>query len=150
MARKVSSRVVLNRAALDAVTLGVADGLLVLADAVVAAAEPPDATPFGEGLVTTGGTVAYVLGKKVGGTASKPKTMKVKAMGVAIAGGFGFPAHLQELGTINQPARTFLTPALMATVPDAGPYIAAGVARRLATAGARAAVSAAIGARTAS
>ena len=130
MARR-NNRVVLNRAALDAITLGVADGLLALADAVIAAAKPPDAAPFGEGLVTAGGTVAYVAGKKVGGTAKKPSAMKVKSMGVAVAGGFGFPARFAELGTVNQPARPFLTPALMATVPDAGPFIRAKVAARL-------------------
>ena len=130
---RANNRLVLNRAALDAITLGMADGLLVLADAVVAAAEPPDAAPFGEGLVTTGGTIAYVLGKKVGGSGvKKPTAMKVRKMGVAVAGGFGFPARFQELGTVNQPAHPFLTPALMATVPGAGPFIRAAVAKRLA------------------
>ncbi len=131
MAVHKNNRVILNRSALDAITLGMADGLLALADAVIAATKVPDAAPYGEGLIEEGGTVAYVLGKKVGGTASKPKAMKVKSMGVAVAGGFPFPARLQELGTINQPARAFLTPALMATVPDAAPLIKAKVAERL-------------------
>ena len=52
-------------------------------------------------------------------------------MGVAVAGGFPFPARFAELGTVNQPARPFLTPALMATVPDAAPFIKAKVAERL-------------------
>ena len=146
MARK-NNRIVLNRAALDAITLGMADGLLALADAVIAATKVPDAPVLGAGLIETGGTVAYVLGKKVGGSASKPKAMKVKSMGVAVAGGFGFPAHFAELGTINEPARPFLTPALMATVPGAGPLVARAVARRLATVGQRVAVGAAIKAR---
>lgn len=147
--RKTSSRVVLNRAALDEVTLGMADGLLALADAVIAATTVPDATPYGMGLIETGSSVAYVLGKKVGGGASKPRTMRVKSMGVAIAGGFGFPAHFAELGTIHQPARPFLTPALMATVPDAGAYVGAAVQRRLGTRGERAARGAGIRARIA-
>ncbi len=146
---RTNNRVVLNRAALDAITLGMADGLLALADAVIAATNVPDAPVLGAGLIETGGTVAYVLGKNVGGAASKPKAMKVRKMGVAVAGGFGFPAHFAEFGTIHEPARPFLTPALMATVPDAGPYIATAVARRLATTGARAAVGAAIKARVA-
>lgn len=148
MVRK-NNRVVLNRAALDAVTLGMADGLLALADAVIAATRAPDAPPLGAGLIETGGTVAYAFGKKVGGTAKKPSAMKVKSMGVVVAGGFGYPAHFAEFGTVNQPARPFLTPALMATLPDAGPYIAAGVYRRLATRGQRAAKGAAIRARIA-
>lgn len=128
---RTSTRVVLNRAALDEVTLGIADGLLALADAVIAATKVPDAPPLGAGLIEEGGTVAYVLGKKVGGTARKPSAMKVRKMGVAIAGGFPFPARFAELGTVNQPARPFLTPALMATVPDAAPFIKAKVAERL-------------------
>jgi len=148
MARR-NNRVVLNRAALDAITLGLADGLLALADAVIAATKVPDAPVLGMGLIETGSTVAYVLGKKVGGTAKKPKAMKVKSMGVAIAGGFGFPAHFAEFGTINEPARPFLTPALMETVPGAGPYIGAAVADRLATVAERRAVTAAIKARAA-
>lgn len=130
MARK-NNRVVLNRAALDAITLGMADGLLAVADAVIAATKVPDAPVLGAGLIEQGGTVAYVAGKKVGGTATKPKAMKVKTMGVAVAGGFPFPARFAELGTVNQPARPFLTPALMTTVPDAAPYIRAKVAERL-------------------
>jgi len=130
MARK-NNRMVLNRAALDAITLGLADGLLALADAVVAATKVPDAPVLGAGLIEAGGTVAYVAGKKVGGTATKPKAMKVKTMGVAVAGGFPFPARFAELGTVNQPARPFLTPALMATVSDAAPFIKAKVADRL-------------------
>ena len=161
MARR-NNRVVLHRATLDAITLGLADGLLALADADIAAAKPPDEPAGSPGavrpnltergaprpeLTDAGGTVAYVAGKKVGGTAKKPSAMKVRTMGVAVAGGFGFPAHFVEFGTIHEPARPFLTPALMATVPDAGPYIAAAVARRLATTGERSARSAAIRAR---
>jgi len=141
------SRVVINRAALDAVTLGMADGLLALADAVIARTKVPDAPVIGQGLIETGDTVAYAFGKKVGGTAKKPKAMKVRGLGVVVAGGFGFPAHFAEFGTIHEPARPFLTPALMATLPDAGPYVGAAVRRRLATTGARAALSGVIKAR---
>ncbi|HSW43105.1 MAG TPA: hypothetical protein VLM76_11405 [Patescibacteria group bacterium] len=149
MAPRKNNRVVLNRAALDAITLGMADGLLALADAVIAAADVPDAAPYGQGLIEAGGTVAYVAGKKVGGEAKKPRAVKVKGQGVVVIGGFPFPAHFAEFGTVNQPARPFLTPALMATVGDAGPFIEAAMARRLAGAGERAAAGAAIRARVA-
>lgn len=132
MAPRKNNRVVLHRATLDALTLGLADGLLALADAVVAAADVPDAPPSGVGLVEAGGTLAYVAGKRVGGTARKPRALKVKGRGVVVAGGFGFPARFQEIGTVNQPARPFLTPALMETVPDAAPFIEAATAKRLA------------------
>lgn len=131
MARK-NNRLVLNRAALDAITLGMADGLLALADAVIAAAKVPDAPVLGAGLIEAGGTVAYVAGKKVGGSATKPKALKVRTLGVAVAGGFPFPARFAEIGTVNQPARPFLTPALIATVPDAAPFIGVATTKRLA------------------
>lgn len=149
MAPRKNTRVVLNRATFQQVTLGMADGLLALADAVIAAAKVPDAPVIGEGLVDAGGTVAYAFGKKVGGYAAKPRALKVKSLGVAIAGGFPFPAHLAEFGTINQPARPFLTPALMATVGDAEPYLRAAMKQRLATSGSRAAKSSSIKARIA-
>ena len=126
-----------------------ADGLLALADTVIAVTKPPDDPPYGVGLVETGGTVAYAFGKKVGGTAKKPRAMKVRSMGVAVAGGFGWPGHYAEFGTIHEPARPFLTPALMATVPEAGAFVGAAVRRRLGSAGARAARGAAIKARVA-
>lgn len=152
---RANNRVVLNRACLDAITLGMADGLLALAEAVIAAAQVPVDAAAAERehrpeLIETGGTIAYVLGKKVGGSGvTKPRAMKVRSLGVAIAGGFGFPGHLEELGTINEPARPFLTPALMATLPDAGPFIEAAMANRLATVDSRAAASSTIQTRIA-
>jgi hypothetical protein len=148
MARR-NNRVVLNRATFQEITLAMADGLLALADEVIARTRPPDDPPYGVGLVETGGTVAYAFGKKVGGTAKKPRSMKVRSMGVAIAGGFGWPGHYAEFGTIHEPARPFLTPALMGTVPEAGAFVGDAVRRRLGSAGARAARGAAIRARIA-
>jgi len=148
MVRK-NNRVILNRATFQEITLAMADGLLALADQVIATARPPDDPPYGVGLVQTGGTVAYAFGKKVGGSAKKPRAIKVKSMGVVVAGGFGWPGHYAEFGTIHEPARPFLTPALMATVPEAGAFVGAAVRQRLATTGARAARGAAIRTRIA-
>ncbi|MFZ0324730.1 MAG: hypothetical protein WAN48_11435 [Actinomycetes bacterium] len=149
MAPRKNNRVVLNRATFQEVTLAMADGLLALADAVIAATKVPDAPVIGEGLIDEGGTVAYAFGKKVGGVASKPRALKVKSLGVAIAGGFPNPAHFAEFGTVHQPARPFLTPALMATVPDAESFLRAAMKRRLASGDTRAAKSASIKARIA-
>lgn len=132
MARKPSARVVMNRGALDKVTLALADGTLAAAEHIVRAADPPDATPYGEGLVIRGGWLAYVGPNKVGGGGldgkqpKKPRSMKVRGTGnqIHVIGGFGFPARFQEEGTINHPAQPFLTPALNQAGGDAADIIA--------------------------
>lgn len=118
MARKPNARVVLNRQALNAVGLAVADGLEAFARTVVTDAKPPDATPFGEGLVTSGGWLVYHGGKKVGGGSltgkqpKKPRSLRVKGTtGITAIAGFGFPGRFQEIGTVNHPAQPFLWPS---------------------------------------
>lgn len=127
-----SSRVVINRSKLEELTLFLADGLLDVADQILAATHPPDATPFGEGLVTSGGTYAAVNGKKIGGTAAKPRGLRVQKPGVTVAVGFGFPGRFQEVGTIHQPARPFFTPAVNEVLPDAPITLSRSMAKRLA------------------
>jgi hypothetical protein len=122
VARKVSSRVVYNRQTADALDLGLADGLLAIGEAVISVADVPDATPFGQGLVTSGDAVAYINGRKIGGSATKPRSARSQG-GVEAYFGFGFPGRFQELGTIHQPPRPFLTPALNRVIPGAAGYI---------------------------
>jgi hypothetical protein len=134
---KMTARVVLNRAALNELTLGVADGLFELAEKIISAANPPDDTPIGVGLVEAGAAIAFVGRKKVGGTTvlgrqvAKPRSATL-GPGVTVIGGYGFPARFQELGTVHQPARPFLTPALLAELPGAAGYIRSAVSRRAA------------------
>jgi HK97 gp10 family phage protein len=123
-----TARVQLNRAALNQVDLAVADGLLEQAQNIVEAANPPDAPPFGKGLVQTGGAAAWAGKKKVGGAKSggreikKPRAVRLEAGVTTAVGGFGFPARFQEMGTVHQPARPFLTPVFLAMGKDvAGP-----------------------------
>lgn len=124
MARNPSARVVLNRARLSKVEVALADGLAAVARTIVETAHPPDATPFGEGLVTNGGWLAYIGDKKIGGGGTdgkqprKPRALKVRGMThtVAIAG-FGFPGRFQEWGTVKQPARPWFTPAVQQVLP---------------------------------
>jgi hypothetical protein len=133
MPRKPSKRVVYNRSVADALLLGVADGLLAVADEIIATAQPdvPDAEPFGRGLVTTGGTVAYLDGKKVGGAATKPRSARIPKSGIAAFAGYGFPARFQELGTVNHPPQPFATPAMNRVVVNAEQHIKPKVAARL-------------------
>jgi hypothetical protein len=144
LARGPTKRVVLNRAALDAVTLGEADGLYELAKAIVldAAAHAPDSPfdpyPLGEGLPKQGGALGYALGQKINGFSQrgsqpkKPRAARAATrMGLIVLGGFGFPGRLAERGTLRTRPEPFLTPALVRGVPRAAPYIARGVAARL-------------------
>lgn len=126
MARKASARVVLNRQAIDRVILAVGDGALAVGEEIVREAKPPDATPYGSGLVTAGGWLGYVDGKKIGGGGldgkqpKPPRSVGVsRTKGIVILAGFGFPGRFQELGTINHPAQPFLTPAADSVLPKA-------------------------------
>jgi hypothetical protein len=123
--RKPSARVVMHRRRLDQVSLAVADGFLALAEAIVRQADPPDATPFGEGLVTRGGWLVYVGGKKAGGGSidgrqpKTPRRIKVRRHGIVAMAGFGFPGRFQEDGTVHHDAQPFFGPALDQTAPRA-------------------------------
>lgn len=125
------AKMALNREALDQITRAAVDGAFELAKAIVFGANVPDAPPFGEGLIETGGVIAYVDRKKVaeasksGATIKRPRAAKL-GKGIVVIGGFGARhGHFAEFGTIHQPARPFLTPELMATLPDAGEFIKA-------------------------
>jgi hypothetical protein len=118
-----TSRVELNRRALNDIALAFVDGVFEVGKAIIENADPPDATPFGQGLVTQGGVLVYVGPKQVhawslsGQKPQKPKKVRVKSETGNILGivGFGFPGRFQELGTINHGAQPFLTPAVNAT-----------------------------------
>jgi hypothetical protein len=115
--RRRSARVVYNRRTHNAVRLGLADGLLQVAEVIVNVADPPDATPFGEGLVTTGAAGAWVDGRKVGGRSPKPRR-EIPPTGIVAIAAWGFPGRFQELGTIHHGAQPFITPAVSAVVPN--------------------------------
>jgi len=118
MARKPSARVVLNRSKLDELHLALAEGVEEVVRTIVETADPPDATPFGQGLVTQGGWLVYDGPRKVAGGSlvglqpKKPRGFRVAGTeGITGIAGFGFPARFQETGTVHQPPRPFLWPA---------------------------------------
>lgn len=126
---KATSRVVINRRALNALAGAFADGLGDIGQAAVKGADPPDATPYGVGLVTSGAWGVWAGGKKVEGTAEKPRSERLNRQGLTMFAGFDFPGRFQETGTSRQPARPFFTPSILRTVPDAGNFVKAAVRR---------------------
>lgn len=132
MARKVNRRTVINYHTLGAVQQGLVDGLAVIGAAVIAKTTPPDAEPFGKGLVTTGDWGVWAGTRKVAGTATKPKSIRLPKTGATLIVGYGFPGRFQELGTVKQPARPFLTPAMLEELPGVEDALKAPVRRALA------------------
>lgn len=138
MPRKSSARVVLNRSALTELGLALAEGVEEIVRTVVETADPPDATPFGEGLVTEGGWLVYQGSNKVAGGSlrgvqpKKPRAFRVRGT-TAITGiaGFGFPGRFQETGTVHQPARPWFTPAAVKVKGVAGEIMRETVGPRL-------------------
>lgn len=136
MARRPSARVVANRAALDQVHLALAEGVEEIARTIVETANPPDATPFGEGLVKSGGWAVYAGSKKVGGGSldgsqpKKPRALKTPPDVITGIAGFDFPARFQEIGTVDQPARPFFMPAIIRVKGVAAEIMASAVKAR--------------------
>lgn len=120
-----TARVELNRKALAEVDLALADGLFALAVEVLERTNPPDAPPYGQGLVEGGGAIAYAGKKKVNGTQiggreiKKPRAYRTEADEVSAIVGYGFPGGLVERGTIHMDAQPFLYPAAVSVMPEA-------------------------------
>ena len=121
----------MNRAAFDAIRLGMADGGQAVGERIVASANPPDAEPFGRGLVKAGRAVTYLDGRKVAGTGTAPRGA-IPGGGQATVVGFGFPGRFQELGTVHHAAQPFLTPAIQGEAPNIDDRYAQGIRARLA------------------
>lgn len=134
MARKVSSRVVINRQEITAIREGFVAGMESIGEQVLAMGEGkvPDATPFGQGLVTTGDYGVWADGRKVAGGASKPRRA-VARRGVTLIVGYGFPGRFQALGTteIAPNPDWFVTP-MNSVIPGTQRYLKPHVTRALA------------------
>ena len=133
MARKVTVRTVANKAALGAISRGLAEGMAAVGRAIIATADVPDAAPFGEGLVTTGDWGVWAGTRKVDGTATKPRTVRTRAGVITLVAGFGFPGRFQEFGTVHHAAQPFLTPAVLEVTPTTEAHLRAPVRRALAS-----------------
>lgn len=114
MAQKV--RVEFDVRAFDLMRREAAQGLLAVVEEALARADVPDATPYGQGLIQKGAAVAFIDGDRVGGEADLPRGES--ADGIVAYVGWPFPARFQEQGTIRQPARPFVTPAVQSATSD--------------------------------
>lgn len=121
---KPSARVVINRSKMTEVGLAIGDGMAEVMRTIVETADPPDATPFGEGLVTRGGYLVYQGPNKLAGWGQdgkqpkKPRAFRVAGTtAITAIAGFGFPGRFQEQGTVHHPAQPFLWPTAQAVEP---------------------------------
>jgi len=135
------ARIQLHRDSLTELQLGMADGLanlglnIVLRASAQAPRDPESAARRGVPmLANTGGFQVWALGKRAAGVWEKrPRAARVPKDQVVLLVGFGSPiAHLVELGTVKMAARPFLTPALLALIPNAGEYVTGAMSRRAA------------------
>jgi len=122
----------MNKAAVDAAQMGMADGAIELGQTILedATAHAPDAPPYGEGLIASGYTAVFALGKLVSGdtskaaSANKPRGLKTPKDQVVMFVAFSAPhSHLLERGTVNMPAQPFLLPAFNRGVPGASKVV---------------------------
>lgn len=121
-----STRVMLNRSKLTILGEALADGIGEVCRTILEVANPPDAEPFGTGLVTQGGYLVYSGSTKVAGYGQdgrqpkKPRAFRVAGTaGITAAVGYGFPGRFQEIGTIHHGAQPFLMSAANQVVPHA-------------------------------
>jgi hypothetical protein len=137
-----ANRVVMNRAALDAAQLGIADGLIAIGAQIVAdyaanaPRDPETAAARGVPMMADQGKfVVYALGKKVGGDeggTGKPRAMRTPKDQVVLGVWVASPlAHLVELGTVKMQARPTLLPSFDARLPGAAQLIPDNIAARI-------------------
>lgn len=122
---KQSSRVILNRSKVQEMRLGIADALFGVALKVLDNTHPPDAPPYGKGLIEGGGALAFVDKRKVNGTTiggkqiKKPRSLRMEPVSIVAVVGYGFPGRLVHNGSIHNRANPFLRRSGLEILPDA-------------------------------
>jgi hypothetical protein len=127
MARKISAKTVLNRKALTTIRAAFVDGMEQVGKDLISRTDPLDDPETREQIVGDWGI--WVDGKKVAGTATKPRSARVKS-GITLLAGFPFPMRFGEMGTIHQPARPRFSPTLNEVIPGTDRYMKAAVNRK--------------------
>lgn len=111
--RGISKRVLLNREALDRLTLIIADSTVALADELLTETERRLTPHRRTGrLMGSGGYMVLVRNRKIAGPAQKPKVWRREGETISTIVGYGAPhGHLLEFGTIKQRPRPWFRPA---------------------------------------
>ena len=155
------AKIVMNKAAVDALYAGMADGLIELGNEIIAEAskgpggsgpgslrDPETAAGRGVPMMLDTGFISVwgpVDGKsrllhgsaQVAASRNKPRGVKTPPTQVVLIAGFHSPlAHLHEFGTVKMGATTFFTPALLHHVANSAPYARAAMMRYVARGGA--------------
>ena len=147
-----AAKIVYNKAAVDALQMGLADGLIQLGNEILADAsrgpggsgvgslrDPAKAAERGVPMMLDTGLVSvWALGKLVSGSTdvaaakNKPKGAKTPKDQAVMFVGFSSPlSHFAELGTIKEPARPFLLPAFGRHVQDADKWVLPAIRKRV-------------------
>jgi hypothetical protein len=121
---KTNHRTVINRQALTALRAGFVDGMERFGQEIIARTNPPDDPATAKKIKGDWGV--WSDGRKVAGTAAKPRGASVK-QGVTLLAGFEFPARLQETGSVHQPARPFFSPEINGITEEIPGFMKAGV-----------------------
>jgi len=147
------AQIVMNKAAVDALYAGMADGLIDLGEEIIedasarAPKDPVIAAKRGVPMLKDTGFISVwgpVEGKskllhgsaQVAASRNKPRGVKTPPTQVVLVAGFHSPlAHFNELGTVKMAATPFFTPALLAHVQNSAPYARAAMLRYVARRG---------------
>ena len=143
-----AAKIEMNRAALDAAGLGIADGLYTLGTRIIADASsraPRDAAEAAKRgvpmMADTGHCAVWAMGRLVAGDSSlaassqKPRGLKLPADQIVLVMWFSSPlAHFAEHGTVKEAPRPFFLPALNRNIPHASKYVLPAMAKRIAAA----------------
>lgn len=141
-----AAKITMNRAALDAAGLGIADGLFTLGTQIIAdasAAAPRDPKVAAKRgvpmLKDTGHCSVWAMGKLVSGdsalaaSSQKPRGLKTPADQIVLVVWFSSPiAHFAERGTVHERPRPFLLPAFNRNIPNAAKFVPPAMAKRVA------------------
>lgn len=131
--------VVMNRQALDAAVLGIADGLYeiglnIAADAVSnTPRDPVAAAKRGAPMMAdTSGVGVWVSGLRVAGQGNAPGSLATPRGETVMAVGFGSPLfHFMELGTVKEIARPIMVPAFNRGIKGAAETVIPAMGKRI-------------------
>lgn len=117
-------RTTVNRREIERLRDANARGMAAMGQDILATTRPPDAPPFGEGLVDTGRFVVVQDGRAVAGTGEVPRGWG-DAKGTDMLVTWGFPSRFLHTGTIKMRPHPFATQPYDAALARKDDYLKA-------------------------